>query len=122
MSIITTLQVGLYSASGQEVDKAVSMSSEYYHNTTGWAVFSIQTGSRKSSEHEQCVLSQHYRLGLTGSAVPQSLVSAECIKIGYCAKMSHKCRMTHTSSEHALTSDDQKGNINTIITTQTGPT
>ena len=61
--IITTLQVGLYSASRQEVDKAVSMSSVYYHNTTGWAVFSIQTGSRQSSEHEQCVLSQHYRLG-----------------------------------------------------------
>ena len=30
--------------------------------------------------------------------------------------------MTHTSSEHALTSNNQQGNVDMIVTTQTGPT
>ena len=38
------------------------------------------------------------------------------------AQTSHKCHMTHTSSEHALTSDNQQGNVDTIVITQTDPT
>ena len=132
------------------------MSSVYYHNTTGWAVFSIQTGSRQSSEHEQCVLSQHYRLGCisiqTGSRQSseheqcvfsqhyrlgcisiqtgsrQSSEHEQCVLIHSAptcsvviyiglAQTSHKCHMTHTSSEHALTSDNQQGNVDTIVRT-----